>query len=68
MINKLKMSRFNAKSVAGFYAEHKDKPFFPALKEFMTSDVTIGMELVAQDAVAKWRQLIGPTDTNVAKQ
>lgn len=62
------MSRFNAKSVAGFYAEHKDKPFFGDLKAFMTSDVTIGMELVAQDAVAKWRQTIGPTDSNRARE
>ena len=68
VINKLKMSRFNAKSVTGFYAEHKDKSFFPDLKAFMTSDVTIGMELVAQDAVAKWRQVIGPTDSNRARE
>ena len=34
----------------------------------MTSDVTVGMELVAADAVQKWRELIGPTNTEVARQ
>ena len=50
-INKLKMSKFNAQSVTKFYEEHKNKDFFANLKLFMTSDVTVGMELVAADAV-----------------
>ena len=33
----------------------------------MTSDVSVGMELVCQDAVTCWRQCIGPTDSGVAK-
>ena len=52
VINQLKMSKFSDKTATAFYDEHKDKPFFPNLKELMTSDVSIGMELVAQDAVA----------------
>jgi nucleoside diphosphate kinase len=35
--------------------------------EFMTSDVVTGIELVAENAVERWRQLIGPTKTSVAK-
>ena len=46
VINKLKMSRFSDKTAGQFYGEHKDKPFFGALKGHMTSDVCIGMELV----------------------
>jgi nucleoside-diphosphate kinase len=34
----------------------------------MTSDVCIGMELVSDNAVKKWRDVIGPTNTAVAKQ
>jgi nucleoside diphosphate kinase len=34
----------------------------------MTSDVCIGMELVADNAVKKWREVIGPTNSTVAKQ
>jgi len=66
-INKLKMSRFNRGSVEQFYAEHKEKAFFPNLAQFITSDVVIGMELVGNNAVAQWRQLIGPTNTMTAK-
>ena len=34
----------------------------------MTSDYAVGMELVAQDAVNKWRKLIGPTNSQKARQ
>ena len=67
VINKLKMSRFSDKTAGQFYGEHKDKPFFGALKSHMTSDVCIGMELVCQDAVAQWRKTIGPTSSDTAK-
>jgi nucleoside-diphosphate kinase len=49
------MSRFNANSVASFYGEHKGKPFYNNLSEFIQSDVSTGMELVAENAVDKWR-------------
>lgn len=44
------------------------KEFFPNLSQAMLSDVTIGMELVHNDAVKKWRETIGPTNTAVAKK
>lgn len=62
-ISKLKMSRFNQRSAEEFYGEHKGKPFFPNLQSFITSDVVVGMELVADSAVEKWRHVIGPTNT-----
>lgn len=67
MINKLKMSRFNAGSAAKFYEEHQGKSFFPNLQQFMCSDVAVGMELVAGNAVTKWREAIGPTNTERAR-
>ena len=67
-IAKLKMSRFNANTAGVFYGEHKGKPFFPNLSQFITSDVVVGMELVAENAVDKWRGLIGPTNTLAAKK
>ena len=66
VINKLKMSRFYKKSAGEFYAEHKDKSFYPNLEGHITSDVVIGMELVSPDAVKKWREIIGPTNTQTA--
>ena len=67
-ISKLKMSRFNEMSSGEFYGEHKGKAFFPNLQNFITSDVVVGMELVAENAIDKWRSLIGPTNTQKAKQ
>lgn len=62
------MSKFNKQSVSEFYAEHQGKPFFDNLCNFMCSDVTVGMELIASDAVAKWRKTIGPTNSDNAKR
>ena len=67
IINKLKMSRFSKKTACEFYAEHKDKPFYPNLESHICSDVVIGMELVSPEAVKKWRECIGPTDTACAQ-
>jgi nucleoside-diphosphate kinase len=67
-INKLKMSRFSYETAGVFYGEHVGKPFFPALQKFITSDMVVGMELVADSAIDKWRALIGPTNTQKAKQ
>lgn len=50
-----------------FYAEHKGKPFFDTLVGFMSSDFIIGIELVGDNAIKRWRDLLGPTNTNVAK-
>lgn len=68
MINRFRMSKFTQESAGKFYAEHEGKAFFGNLTEFMTSDVCIGMELIADNAIAKWRQFIGPTNTQKAKQ
>jgi nucleoside-diphosphate kinase len=68
VISKLKMSKFNNNSVGSFYGEHKGKPFYNDLSNFIQSDVVTGMELVASGAVEKWRHLIGPTNTIQAKQ
>ena len=51
-----------------FYAEHKDRPFFPALVEFMSSGPVIKLELSGPGAVGEWRELIGPTDSAKARE
>ena len=50
-----------------FYAEHAGKPFFPALISFMTSGPIWALHLHHQDAVTKWRDLMGPTNTQKAR-
>jgi nucleoside-diphosphate kinase len=66
-INKIKMAKFTIGQAKEFYAEHAGKPFFNGLISYITSDVVVGMELVANNAVAKWRELIGPTNVEKAK-
>lgn len=67
-IANLKMFRMSVPDAEGFYAEHKGKAFFPTLIEFMTSDFAVGMELIANNAIQRWRDLIGPTNSLVAKE
>ncbi|HEY3503352.1 MAG TPA: nucleoside-diphosphate kinase [Actinocatenispora sp.] len=44
------------------YAEHVDKPFYPPLKEFMTSGPLVAAVVSGDDAIAVVRLLTGPTD------
>jgi nucleoside-diphosphate kinase len=46
----------------GFYAVHRERPFFPSLTAFMSSGPAIVMVLEAEDAIKKWRDLMGATD------
>jgi nucleoside-diphosphate kinase len=46
----------------GFYAVHRERPFFASLTEFMSSGPCIVMALEAPDAIKKWRTLMGATD------
>jgi nucleoside-diphosphate kinase len=46
----------------GFYAVHKDRPFFASLTKFMSSGPCVVMALEAPDAIKKWRTLMGATD------
>jgi nucleoside-diphosphate kinase len=46
----------------GFYAVHRQRPFFDSLTEFMSSGPSIVMVLEAPDAIRKWRTLMGATD------
>jgi len=49
------MAKFSLESACQFYAEHKGKPFYNGLLDFMTSDVVTGLELVSENAVERWR-------------
>jgi len=47
---------------AGFYAVHRERPFFASLTDFMSSGPALVMVLEAPDAIKKWRALMGATD------
>ena len=58
----LKMIRLGKAEAEGFYAVHRGKPFFPSLTAFMSSGPAIVMVLEREDAIAKWREIMGATD------
>lgn len=65
----LKKTHLTLAQAKVFYAEHKDRPFFTALTEFMSSGPVVVMLLSKDDAVASWRALIGATNpTRAAEQ
>jgi nucleoside-diphosphate kinase len=46
----------------GFYAVHRERPFFGSLTTFMSSGPVVVLALAAPDAIRKWRALMGATD------
>lgn len=61
-----KMKHLSAKEAQAFYAVHKERPFFPALVEFMTSGPVMIQVLEGENAVAKNRELMGATNPKEA--
>ena len=58
----LKMIRMSFDDAAGFYAVHSARPFFKSLCTFMTEGPCIPLVLEADNAIQKWRDLMGATD------
>lgn len=58
--------RWTRPQAAGFYAVHKDKPFFGSLQDYITAGPVVGMVLEGEDAIKCWRDLMGPTDSSKA--
>ena len=58
----MKMLQLNEESAGGFYAEHKERPFFKDLMEFMTSGPVIVQALEGENAIARNRELMGATN------
>ncbi len=63
----LKITKMTPEQADIFYKDLKDKPFFPELSKMMTSGPVVAMVLDGDNAVAKTRELIGPTDPKEAK-
>jgi nucleoside-diphosphate kinase len=58
-MRRLHLSRRQAE---GFYAVHRERPFFGSLTDFMASGPAIVMVLEREDAIRQWRMLMGATD------
>ncbi|OTQ32109.1 nucleoside-diphosphate kinase [Gilliamella apicola] len=62
----IKMVKLTKEQAEGFYAEHQDKPFFDNLVNFMMSGPIVVQVLQGENAVERYRQLMGPTDLSKA--
>ncbi len=61
-----RMMHLSRAEAEGFYAVHRDRPFFRDLVEFMTSGPVLVQVLEGEDAIAKNRELMGATDPKKA--
>jgi nucleoside-diphosphate kinase len=61
-IRAMQLRKLTAPEAEGFYAVHRERPFFASLTTFMSSGPVIVMALEAPDAIRKWRTLMGATD------
>jgi nucleoside-diphosphate kinase len=58
----IKMIQMTEAEAAGFYAVHRERPFFKSLCAFMTQGPSIPMVLERDSAIQRWRELMGATD------
>jgi nucleoside-diphosphate kinase len=58
----MKMKRLSQMEAEGFYAVHKERPFYASLVKFMTEGPVVVMVLEAEDAIKKWRDTMGATN------
>lgn len=64
----MKKLQLSQKQAEGFYAVHKERPFFGSLTEFMTSGPIVAMVLEGDDVIAKNRKLMGATNFKDAEE
>lgn len=58
----MKMTRLTKDTAGGFYAVHRERPFFNELTDFMSSGSCVPMILEKENAIADFRELIGATN------
>ena len=61
-VRKMQMVTLSRAEAEGFYAVHREQPFFEHLTSFMSSGPVLVLVLEARGAIKKWRDLMGATD------
>ena len=61
-VKAMKMIRMTTEQAEWFYAVHKDKPFFSSLVKYMTSGPVVCSILEGEDAIRRYRELMGATN------
>lgn len=67
-ILRLQLGHMNKEVAEAFYSVHKDRPFFGELVEFITSGPVVIMALARENAIQEWRDLMGATNPEEAKE
>ena len=67
-IKAMKMLHMTGKQAEGFYAVHKERPFFASLTHFMSSGPAVVMVLQGNDVIARYRKLMGATNYKEAEE
>ena len=62
----MKMLRMRKEQAEGFYAVHQTRPFFNGLVAFMTEGPVVVLALEREDAIRKWREVMGATNPSNA--
>ncbi|MCY4383513.1 MAG: nucleoside-diphosphate kinase [Nitrospinae bacterium] len=58
----MKLVRMSKAQAEGFYAVHRERPFFGDLTTFMSSGRTVVLALEREDAIRRWRDVMGATN------
>ena len=61
-VRAMRLQHLSKAEAEGFYAVHKERPFFGELTTFMSSGPCVLLALEAPDAIKKWRDTMGATD------
>jgi nucleoside-diphosphate kinase len=64
----MKLVHMSRAQAQGFYAVHRDRPFFEGLTAFMSSGPAVVMVLEGESAITRWRELMGATDYRKAAE
>jgi nucleoside-diphosphate kinase len=64
----MKMIHMTRGQAEGFYAVHRERPFFESLTDFMSSGPCVVMVLEGEDAIARYRDLMGATNYEEAAE
>ncbi|MEW6266521.1 MAG: nucleoside-diphosphate kinase [Thermodesulfobacteriota bacterium] len=67
-IKAMKMLHLTKAQAQGFYAVHKNRPFFDSLTDFMSSGPVMIMILEREEAISRWRTVMGATDPKEATE
>ena len=59
----LRLVKLSDAQARAFYAVHKERPFFGSLVKFMTSGPAVVMAIEGENAIARYREVMGPTDS-----